>query len=121
MLRNPGERWTQQFNKGPMPDNQPSDEGPAKKYFDLDRKIARDYKKAYSVDEENASLSQEFRKYQKWYTNEKTKDRMTLVAYQVAAGDCWLNNSSDYKASCKGVVEDYLACLNIFKAKYGMM
>ena len=27
MLRNPGERWTAQSNGGPMPDNQPSDEG----------------------------------------------------------------------------------------------
>ena len=53
------------------------------------------------------------------YLKEQQKDHLTMLAYQGAVSDCWLNNCSDYKASCRGILEDYMACLNVYKAKYG--
>ena len=53
------------------------------------------------------------------YTLEYRKDQMTVIGYQSAVSDCFFNNGTDYKASCRGAFEDYMACLNVFKAKYG--
>ena len=38
----------------------------AKKYYDTDRKLARDFKRAFNPEEGQASLSVQFRRYQKW-------------------------------------------------------
>ena len=53
------------------------------------------------------------------YSEEYRKDQMTVIGYQNAVSDCWFNNTTDFKASCRGVFEDYMASLNVFKAKYG--
>lgn len=81
--------------------------------------MARDFKRVFNPEEGQESLSVQFRKYQKWYLNEQNTDRLMVFGYAAGVRDCWLNNGSDYKASCRGVFEDYIACVNVFKAKYG--
>ena len=43
---------------------------------------------------------------------------MTVIAYREASMECINNNLSDHKLTCKKVLEDYLACLHVHKAKY---
>ena len=65
MLRQPHDRNTLKQFGTTLPDNQPDSTGAAAKYFDSDRKIARDFQRAFNEDGKE-SLSVQFRRYQSW-------------------------------------------------------